>query len=49
MKRIHRKAHALIWLALAPALLAIIWLALAQRPAEPSNDALPIPPDGARV
>lgn len=41
MKRSHRTMHRLVWLLLAPALAAIIVIALQARPGEPVNDALP--------
>lgn len=41
MKSAHRAAHRVIWLVLAPAIAVVIWLALAHRPAEPLNNALP--------
>ncbi len=34
MKRAHRRAHALLWLILAPAMAATIWLSLRARPAD---------------
>lgn len=41
MKRSHRTMHRLVWLLLAPALAAIIFVALQVAPDEPVNDALP--------
>ena len=41
MKRTHRSAHRLIWLLLAPLLLAILALALWTRPGEALNETLP--------
>lgn len=41
MKRPHRSFHRLIWLLLAPAIAAALWAALALRPTEPVNDAIP--------
>ncbi|MEX0643665.1 MAG: hypothetical protein WD076_00015 [Parvularculaceae bacterium] len=41
MKRPHRRAHLLIWLVLAPVVLAGVALALKARPPEPVAD---IPP-----
>jgi len=41
MKRAHKRAHILIWLILAPVLILVIKLAVAERPVSPVNDALP--------
>ncbi|MEM6535371.1 MAG: hypothetical protein AAF613_07000 [Pseudomonadota bacterium] len=41
MKRAHRKMHLVLWLLLAPAVFAIVMLAVMYRPADPVNDLLP--------
>lgn len=41
MRRAHRNAHALMWLLIAPALAALLFLALSDRQSTPVNDALP--------
>ena len=41
MRRAHRKAHLVIWLALAPALAILLYLALGERRPAPVNEALP--------
>lgn len=41
MKRAHRKLHLTIWLLLAPLILAVLALAVLERPSEPVNEALP--------
>ena len=41
MKRAHRKNHLLIWLLLGPAMIAIIILAVLNRPDAVENDRLP--------
>ena len=42
MKRAHRKSHLFLWLVLGPAMIAALFLAVQQRPAEPVNDDLPV-------
>lgn len=41
MKRAHRKTHLLIWILLAPIMVAALLLAVMHRPADPVNEALP--------
>ena len=41
MKRRHRSFHLMIWLILAPAITAILYLAFTLRPAETVDNALP--------
>ncbi|MEL6448162.1 MAG: hypothetical protein AAFQ62_09490 [Pseudomonadota bacterium] len=41
MRRAHRKAHVALWLLIAPALVAVLYLALSARQSVPVNDALP--------
>lgn len=41
MKRGQRKLHLFAWLLLGPAMIAVLFLAVQQRPAAPINDALP--------
>ena len=44
MRRAHRKAHVALWLLIAPALAAVLVMALGSaRLAEPVNDRLPGP------
>ncbi|MEL7128947.1 MAG: hypothetical protein AAGK23_05320 [Pseudomonadota bacterium] len=41
MKRAHRRAHAILWLMLTPAIAAILWFAITDRPDAPVNETLP--------
>ncbi|MEL6300372.1 MAG: hypothetical protein AAFV47_14185 [Pseudomonadota bacterium] len=41
MKRFQRRAHAVVWLLVAPTLAVVLWLGISNRPADPMNDALP--------
>jgi len=41
MKRVHRSAHRMVWLLLAPAIAAVLWLAITNRPGPLVNDTLP--------
>ena len=41
MKRAHRRLHLVLWFALAPALAAVLWLALTERQSMPVYDTLP--------
>lgn len=41
MTRGHRTAHRLIWLILAPLIMASLWLAISHRPSEPVSDVVP--------
>ena len=41
MKRAHRKIHLAAWVILGPVMLAILALAVLNRPGAPVNDALP--------
>ena len=41
MKRAHRKVHFILWLVVGAVIFAVLALAVAHRPAEPVNDALP--------
>lgn len=38
MRKAHRRAHFLMWLAIAPATLGALIVALAARPSEPKSD-----------
>jgi hypothetical protein len=41
MKRAHRKTHLLLWLILAPAMIAVLFFAVTHRPDAPVNETLP--------
>lgn len=41
MKRAHRKMHLAVWIIIGPAVMAILVLAVLNRPNAPVNDALP--------
>ncbi|MEM9937792.1 MAG: hypothetical protein AAFZ91_05680 [Pseudomonadota bacterium] len=41
MKRAYRKTHVLMWLILAPLMIATLVIAIMVRPDEPTNDRLP--------
>lgn len=41
MKRAHRKIHLAAWVILGPVMLAVLALAVLNRPSAPVNDALP--------
>ncbi|MEO1475541.1 MAG: hypothetical protein AAFS13_04090 [Pseudomonadota bacterium] len=43
MKRVHRRIHVGIWLLVAPAMAAMIWLAVSLRPSPTVNPSLPAP------
>ncbi|MDA0811345.1 MAG: hypothetical protein O3C21_02985 [Verrucomicrobia bacterium] len=43
MQRYHRNRHRLIWLIVAPAALALLAIALLNRPQWPEMDSLPTP------
>nr|WP_156780834.1 hypothetical protein [Hyphomonas sp. Mor2] len=42
MKRAHRRAHFAIWTMIGPIILWILYLALADIPENPGNEAIPV-------
>lgn len=41
MKRAHKTTHLLIWIILAPVILAALWFAITHQPIDPVNETLP--------